>query len=77
MRELEVACLGEVILAVAESEVPGGVVAVAELELPPKIEEQPLARRHGSRRAGFRRTCQQSRGARPRSASHEGRGRQS
>ena len=44
--EFEVAGLGKITLAEAEVEVFGGVRTVAEDELPSKVEEQLLTRRH-------------------------------
>jgi len=51
--EGEIAGLGKVSLAHTEAQIAGRVGAVAELKLPAKVEEQPLARRHsGLRLAG-------------------------
>ena len=43
--EFEIASLGKVSLAVSESEIASRVRAVAELKLPVKVEQQPLAGR--------------------------------
>ena len=48
--ELEFSGLGKVTLAVAETEIKGRIHSVAELKLPPEIEEKLLARRYGGLR---------------------------
>ena len=45
--EVEAAGLGKALLIFAEAQVASGIVGVAELELPAKVEEQLLARRDG------------------------------
>ena len=48
--EIEVAGLGKVSLAVAETQIASRIGAVAELKLPPEVEEQLLPRRHRGQR---------------------------
>ena len=63
--KFEVAGLGEVVLAVSESEILGRVGAVAELKLPSKVEEQLLARGESGSSGGIGSASQQGGGASP------------
>src|SRR5580698_1371226 len=50
--KVEVACLGEVALSVAEAKVLCWIDTVPELKLPPKIKKQLFTRRYGCKRLG-------------------------